>query len=161
IVNYQTMLIETTEQISRMLDSELARLQQGIITAHEQAGQVATGRTKAMLEHNVSGMSGVLLGAPWTFTLERGRGPAHGGNSKGAFLENLKQWIVAKGIPYKDNADLERLANFFRWHINKFGTRLWQSGGRQDIFTPAINEFSDNVANGVASIYVEEIISNL
>ncbi|MDR2065472.1 MAG: hypothetical protein LBP85_07190 [Prevotellaceae bacterium] len=154
-------LTQNTQEIEKMLDNEFASLQQNIINTHEQAGQVATGKTRSALEHSVSGLSGILLGAPWTFTLERGRGPAKSGNSQGAFLENLKQWIVAKGIPYNDNEDLERLAKFFKWYINKFGTNLWRKGGRQDIFTPAIKEFSNNVANGVANIYVDEVTNNL
>ena len=154
-------LTQTTDEIEKMLNTELATLQQNIITAHEQAGQVATGKTKQALEHNVSGFSGVLLGAPWTFTLERGRGPARGESSNGAFLKALKEWIVAKGLTFTDEKDLHRLANFLRWRINKFGTTLFQRGGRQDIFTPAIQEFGDNVAKGVGNIYVEEIISTL
>jgi hypothetical protein len=155
------ILTKSTEDIEKMLDSELILLKENIIKAHEQAGQKTTGRTVAMLEEHVLGMSGELLGAPWTFTLERGRGAAQGGSSNGAFLQALKEWIVAKGLEFKDEKDLHRLANFLRWRINTVGTRLFQSGGRKDIFTPAIEEFGNNITEKVGSIYSEEILSVL
>jgi hypothetical protein len=148
--------------ITQLLDTGLSKLKRDIIRNMEQSGQSATGTTAKALEHSVSRFHGMLEGAPWTFTLEKGRGSAkRNTGQKAEFVENLKRWIAAKGIPVSSQEDLERLANFFRWYINKFGTKLFREGGRKDIFTPAINEFSDNLAENLSSLYVEEIIKTI
>ena len=130
-----------------IIQTEFNALRTDIINRMTSAGQMATGRTaRKFTVENVSDSHGELWGAMWTFSLEKGRGPAKGkGNSSGDFVANLKLWIVAKGIQVKDEKDLDRLAKFFAWYINKFGTGLFRRGGRTDIYTPAIDQFMKNI----------------
>ena len=136
------------ETVKDILKDELGRLQSDIIKRHEQSGQVATGRTKASFSNYLtSENSGVLEGAMYAGTLERGRGAAKGkGSGQSNFLQNLKEWIVVRGLEYKDEADLERLAKFLKWWINKNGTKLFSSGKTIDIFTTPLNEFTERLS---------------
>ena len=149
-------------EVTKLLDDGLSKLKEDIIANIERAGKSATGTTVKALEHSVSGFRGMLEGAPWTFTLERGRGKAkRNTGQKKEFIEGLKRWIVARGIPVNSQEDLERLAKFFRWYINEHGTKLFREKGRKDIFTPPINEFTDSLSENLSNLYVEEIISTL
>lgn len=131
-----------------IIRTELEALKTSIINRSRAAGQRATGKTEALFEvKGVTDEHGEFWGALWTYTLEKGRAPSSGkGTSSGGdFVKNLKEWIVVRGIPYKDERDLERLAKFFAWYVNKFGTKLYKAGGRTDIYTPPIEQFLKNV----------------
>lgn len=149
------------ETIQDILNDELGILESDILKKHEQSGQVATGKTKASFSHYLpSATIGVLEGAMYAGALERGRGPATGkgwGNSD--FLQNLKEWIVVRGLSYKDEADLERLAKFLKWWINKNGTKLFSSGKTIDIFTTPLAEFTERLSQRV-SIHFRKDIDN-
>lgn len=92
---------------------------------------------------------------------ETGRGPAKGGNSNGIFLQNLKDWIKAKGLNVKDDAEAERLAAFLKWRINKFGTKQWQQGRRYDIYTSAVRNFEQRVADRLAQESLQQLINEI
>ena len=92
---------------------------------------------------------------------ETGRGPARGNDSKGAFLRNLKDWIKNEGLSVKDDDELERLARFFRWHINKFGTKQWRQGRRYDIYASAIDEFGERIHEKIAEENIQKILEEL
>lgn len=147
------------KSVSKLLTDEMLWLKQDIVRNMEQAGKTVTGRTKNSLQVFASGKQAVLEGASHLHTLESGRGPARGGaGDKQQFIQNLKEWIVAKGISYKDEQDLQRLASFFRWYINKFGISLYRRGGRKDIFTPAIEKFTKSVNAKIAKVYASELV---
>ena len=144
--------------VSSLLSDELQQLKQELVSSITQAGKSATGRTVNAIQVFASGKRGRLEAPSHLFTLETGRGPARGGSSdKQQFIENLKAWIVAKGIPYKDENDLQRLASFFRWYINKFGTKQYRSGGRNDIITPAIEKFLKSVNSKIPNLYSSKL----
>ena len=95
-------------------------------------------------------------------TLEKGRGSAKGkGSGNSDFLQNLKEWIVARNISYKDEKDLERLAKFLKWYINKNGTKLFRSGKTQDIFTTPIKDFTERISLRISSFYEKDIQNNI
>ncbi len=152
--------MSVTEQVNGVLRSELVQLRQSIIGRLEQAGKTATGATAAAIQV-LEGGDGPYLQLPsYIFTLESGRAPAsNGSGDKQRFIDNLKAWIVAKGISYKDEADLQRLAGFFRWYINKFGTKQYRQGGRNDIITSALERFKESVGGKVAEVYAKELAS--
>ena len=152
------------EAVSDILNQEFETLLSDVVARHEQAGQVATGKTRASFSHSLTGaQSGVFEGAFYSGALERGRGPARGGGGGNSdFLDNLKQWIVAKGLNYGGNEKgLERLAKFFRWYINKNGTKLFRSGQTEDILSTPINDFSERVSNRVGALFANEITNDI
>lgn len=147
--------------IEDILSKELEVLQQDIIKRHEESGQVATGKTRAAFSNRLTSSNvGVLEGAMYAGALERGRGPSSGkGSGNSNFIQNLKEWIVARGLTYKDEADLERLAKFLKWYINKNGTKLFRSGQTKDIFTTPISDFTERLTTKISSAF-EKTIEN-
>lgn len=147
------------ETIQYILDDELGILQSDILVKHEQAGQKASGKTASSFSHYLASANiGVLEGAMYAGTLERGRGPATGkGNGNSDFLQNLKEWIIVRGLSYTDEADLERLAKFLKWWINKNGTKLFRSGKTIDIFTTPLIDFSERLSQRVSVHFTNDI----
>ncbi len=145
-------------KVSDLLYNELQQLRQDIVSGLEQAGKTATGSTAAAIQVVVNGEGAQLQAPSHLLTLENGRGPARGSSSdKQQFINNLKTWIVAKGISYKDENDLQRLAGFFRWYINKFGTKQYRQGQQYDIITPAIERFKEKVNSKIADLHSAEV----
>lgn len=145
--------------IPDILNEEFARLEADIKQRHNQAGQNVTGKTLSAYSYTVNGFHGYLEGAAYVGTLERGRGPAkRGGIGNSDFLDNLKQWIQARGLDYGDSPEgLERLAKFLKWYINKNGNKLFRSGQHEDILTTPINEFIDRVFKRVSEVFMLDV----
>jgi len=146
-------------EIPKILNEEFASLEYEIKQRHIQAGQNVTGHTLSLYSYTVNGFHGYLEGAAYVGTLERGRGPAKGGNSNNTdFLDNLKQWIVSRGLDYGDSPEgLERLAKFLKWYINKNGNKLFRSGQTEDIFSTPINDFIERVSTRLSDLYLLDI----
>lgn len=145
-----------TESIENILTEELETLKSDITTRHETAGQKASGATISSLETLTNVNTGQLLGATYLGVLERGRRP---GKTPKGFVEILKAWIKAKGLSFSDDDDLTRFANAIKWKMIKSGSELYQAGGRQDIYTPAIADFENRLASRIA-VYFEQEIKN-
>lgn len=146
--------MNTDIRINQLLENEINLFRQDIVTTLQQAGKTATGHTTNAIQTSTRDKHATLEAPSYLFTLENGRGPARGSNSsKQQFIENLKEWIVAKGISYKDENDLQRLAGFFRWYINKFGTKQFRQGSRQDIITSAIDKLTQSVNEKIPKVY--------
>lgn len=138
-------------------------------------GSTASGRTADSMEIEVSGTTGRLTGRQAFFTLERGRGP---GRIPGNMIEIIKQWALDKGInispiPYIRQAsdkwqpkytEKERGLNAFAgavaFNIANKGTQLYQDGGRDDIYTPAIERAMNKLANNFLSEISTELWIN-
>ena len=147
--------------ISGLLNDELQTLRQDIVSAVEQSGKSATGRTVSGIQVVASGKQAQLEVPSHLFTLETGRGPARSGGDKQQFIENLKAWIVAKGISYKDEQDLQRLAGFFRWYINKFGTKQYREGRYQPGVTPVIDRAGESLHRKISDLCTNEFSKSI
>jgi hypothetical protein len=53
-------------------------------------------------------------------------------------IENIKEWVAARGKP-------ESMVWAIATKINKEGTKLWQQGGRTDIYTDLKEGFADKI----------------
>jgi len=149
--------------IPDILNDEFAKLEKDIKQRHIQAGQNVTGKTLSSYSYTVNGFHGYLEGAAYVGTLERGRGPAKKvGNNKTEFLDNLKQWIEARGLDYGGSPEgLERLAKFLKWYINKNGNKLFRSGKHEDIFTTPMNDFIERVYKRISDVFTLEVENNI
>ncbi|MDR1416269.1 MAG: hypothetical protein LBJ57_02465 [Prevotellaceae bacterium] len=151
-----------TEAIGSILREELDALLRDIISRHEQAGrtgQVASGRTRDSFEVAVEGLHGRIMGNRWPGpVLETGRKP---GRVPYDFQSIIREWIVAKGLSFRDNDQLNRWAAAIAWTIKREGTELYRSGAREDIFQTAIADFTDRLANRIAIFYAAEVVSNI
>lgn len=148
------------ESISNIITEELDILLSDVKTRLEQSGQVATGKTRDSFNVYLSNpYTGVLEGAAYAGVLERGRGPAKGGgsSSNSDFIENLKQWIVARNWVVKDAKDLEQKAKFLKWYLNKFGSWAFRNNSRTDIFTTPIEQFKKRITERVSNYYTTQI----
>lgn len=134
-----------------VLESELERLRTDIIESMIREDKRATGRTAQQITYDAEdtdvGIVGRLYVPSYFPTLQRGRPPARSGSGsdKQAFIDNLRQWIVAKGLQYKDEKDLQRLANFLRWRINKLGNKDYQQRKERDIYDTNVENFAQRI----------------
>jgi hypothetical protein len=146
------------QQISDILSKELEQLKADIIRRHEEAGQVASGRTRASFEVKVSDSNGQLLGNSYAGVLERGR---RGGKVPYDFKDILLRWAEAKGIYFANNTDARRWAWFVTQKIRREGTALYRSGQTVDIFTTPIDEMTERLAKKLAGLYTNEITNTI
>lgn len=142
------------ESIEIILAQELELLRDDITSRHEIAGQNVTGETIRSLEVITNAHTGRLLGATYLGVLEQGREP---GKVPRIFVEILKMWIVAKGLSFTDENDLTRFANAIKWNTIKHGSYLYRSGGRNDVYTPAIEDFQNRLAGRIVMYFETEI----
>lgn len=147
-------------EIEDILREELERLKSDIGDALRRNDKVVTGKTLRSLSVEVNGKNGALWGADYIQNVKRGRRPRQS-TEESDFLQNLKQWIVARHIPVKDNKDLDRLARFFRWYINKYGSKAWREGKEYDIYDTAIREFEERLEKRIIAIYENQITKDI
>lgn len=138
----------TTNQI---LQEELEQLKDEIIRCQKDAGLNASGKTIAGYEVSVeSERHGWLSGYSYVSVLETGRGS---GKVPMYFKEVIKKWILAKGLQYQDERDLNRMAASIAWVIHKEGTVLHRNGYRVDIFNTPLKDFTNRLANRLSTYY--------
>ncbi|MFV0392409.1 MAG: hypothetical protein ACK5KP_11100 [Paludibacteraceae bacterium] len=140
--------------IDNILREELEQLKNEIIFRHEQAGQVASGKTRASFSIEVSGNRGELWGNAYVGVLETGRQP---GKVPYQFRDIIKRWAIAKGLTFNDEKDLNRFAYFVAQKIAKEGTKLFRSGMKEDIFETPIRQFTERISERIYSAYSKEI----
>ena len=143
---------------TQIIYEELQTLEQDIVLRHEQAGQVASGKTRASFLVTADLTSGQLTGNSYVGVLERGRKP--GGVPKD-FIDIIQRWAQAKGISFSDEKQFNRWANAVKWKIIREGTKLYRSGQNQDIFETPIAQFSQRLPARIANYYTDEITNEI
>lgn len=137
--------MEGNQLIIDCLNNIKERIASNILTK----GEWASGKTAESMVVIPTERGGMLKGRPYFQSLEDGR-PA--GRVPYDFASIIRQWIIDKGIgvtpmPYKTNrphkytpADrgLNHMASAIAWSIKEHGTRLYQTGGRDDIYSDVI-----------------------
>lgn len=148
--------MESTEKI---IIEELEALKADIIQRQKDAGEMASGKTAEGYEVTAeSALSGELLGYSYVNVLQTGRKP---GKVPNDFKELIKKWIVAKGLQYQGEKELNRMAASIAWVIHKEGTALHRHGYKVDIFDTPIKNFTDRLTNRIAAYYTTEIDNEL
>lgn len=149
--------------IDSLLQQELEKCIAQIKTNSKNAGQVATGKTLRSLEWQLSkdgnDFIATILGRKYFGSLETGRGVYNGGKAAiKQFNDALVEWFRARGIHSEMNDEQLRLeANRLRWYINRYGTKLYQKGGRKDIFTPAVEAFQETLQQQLVFFFQKRI----
>ncbi len=153
------------EEIKAALDDCIADIRQ----RHVAAGQRASGRGMASLEASVErvgeGYRARILGLPYVGAWETGRAPARRAGKaqeQAAFVASLAEWCRIRGFPESSLSDEEyiRTARWLRWYINRFGTKLYRSGGRRDILTPACEALVRRMEQITSGYYENELHEN-
>ncbi len=117
---------------------------------------VATGASVNSLEVVTNVTGGQLLAAPHIGALEYGRGPRVTTTDQGMWV-NIQKWLLAKGKPAsKEDAVGLTL------HINKYGTKQFQSGQGSGVISGVINNKAINsLTNQIASAKTISITSDV
>lgn len=82
-------------------------------------------------------------------SVQTGRRPTPDKKPSRDMIDNITRWVNARGL------DIEAVWAIAT-NIQKKGTKLWQSGGREDIVDPAIDDFINNVSQAVLKAKVTE-----
>lgn len=95
-----------------------------------------------------------LFGRSFFMTVQTGRKPTPDKKPSRAMVDNIKKWIAARGMN-------ESAAWAIATNINKKGTKLWQSGGREDILDPAADVFVNDVSMNILETAADDFLSKI
>lgn len=165
-------IIEAQNKAMEILNEKLRQLADTIRANHEAAGQVASGRMRDSIRdvilHDNKIFIGFVEALDYVEALERGNAPwediptreANDGHYyayvPGWFAEAIGQWMHDKGIEETKERNRWSVA----WSIIHFGTRLYQDGGRSDIYSDLVEQYSEEIANDIMKEY-DTIITTL
>ena len=157
--------IEAQNKAMEILNEKLRQLADAIRANHEAAGQVASGRMRDSIRDVVLHDNKIFIGfveaLDYVEALERGNAPwedipireAKDGHYyayvPGWFAEAIGQWMLDKGIEETKERNRWSVA----WCIIHFGTQLFQDGGRTDIYSDLVEQYSEEIANDIMKEY--------
>jgi hypothetical protein len=145
-------MLDDTIEIEEMMREVFEQMRRDIIARHEQAGQVASGRTRDSLRSEiVPGMSSVtatLYGRKYFAALETGTKPwaKQYQHPPKPFVETIAEWMKDKGITGVSAYLVAR-------KIMQEGSSLYRSGGRNDIFTPAMQDAERKIGEQISALF--------
>lgn len=145
-------MLNDTIDIEEMMREVFEQMRRDIIARHEQAGQVASGSTRDSLRSEiVSGMSSVtatLYGRKYFAALETGSKPwaKQYQHPPRTFVNTIAQWMKDKGITGVSAYLVAR-------KIMQEGSSLYRSGGRNDIFTPAMQDAERKIDEQISALF--------
>jgi len=123
-------------------------------------GTNATGKTSSSLRFEVIDQTDTqilrIIGKPFFKVVETGRKPTpeYTKPSK-EFVESIKEWCRARGKE-------EKAAYGIALSIHQKGTKLFRSGGREDIFSNVItDDFVDGISKAVLGQFTNEYLKNV
>lgn len=139
-------------EIEDVLRSVFEQARQDIIANHERAGQVASGRTRDSIKvevvPGVSEYTATLYGREYFGALETGSRPwrKQYQHPPKPFVETIQQWMTDKGISGVSAYLVAR-------KIMREGSKLYRDGGREDIFTPVLQEVEEKLSQEISKIF--------
>lgn len=145
-------MLNDTIEIEEMMREVFEQVRRDIIARHEQAGQVASGRTRDSLRSEiVPGMSSVtatLYGRKYFAALETGSKPwaKQYQHPPKPFVETIAEWMKDKGITGVSAYLVAR-------KIMQEGSSLYRSGGRNDIFTPVMQDAERKIDEQISALF--------
>ncbi|MDR3706598.1 MAG: hypothetical protein P4L28_11925 [Paludibacteraceae bacterium] len=130
------------DTLQNILEQNLATLQADMQQAYQQENGTA-----ADFSHTVTANTGTLLGPDL----------AAGADN---FEQILQEWIAARGITIHNQDELDRVARFLQWWIQKNGTTQFRSA-QTDPYTPLIAAFTQRLNAQVTDYYATQIQTQL
>ena len=147
------------ERISDILNRELTALKDEIIQRSKDTGAWASGETADGYAVAVESDShGWLGGFGYVAALSTGRKP---GSAPMYFSEIIKRWIIAKGLNFEDEKDLDRWSRAIAWKIRRDGSWLYRNNERRDIFDTAVNDFHARLSKQIAFQYQIQLTNSI
>ena len=145
------MLIDFTD-IAEMMRQVFEEARQDIITRHEQAGQVASGKTrdgiKVEVTEDMNGATATMYGRPYFASLETGSKPwtKQYKHPPKPFVDTISEWMSDKGITGVSAYLVAR-------KIMQEGSLLHRNPDmRPDIFTTPMKEVEQKISDRISSI---------
>lgn len=128
-----------------IIREELEWLKQRIANNIIQQGANASGKTIASMKVTTKPDGGTLTGRAYFGALETGRRPTNPNTDNHVRLSDIiYDWMQAKGIHAIDGKDMS-MAWAIAKSIHKKGTRLYQQGGRDTIYSREILRTTANL----------------
>jgi len=160
------------DYIQEKIYSTLTKVKDEITENIYTHGLHASGKTASSMSIEMYENGGRLTGRFAFGTLETGRKP---GRIPRNMTEIIKEWAIAKGInvsqmPYKrtpsdkwqpkysvPERSLNAFAGAVAYNIKNKGTKLYQSGGAEIIYTPVINDAIKSLSKDILLIVTNAI----
>lgn len=118
-------------------------------------GTNATGKTSQSLKFEIkqegTKFSIQLKGRPFFMTVQTGRKPTPDKKPSREMIQNIGEWVNARGL---DESAVWAIAT----KIQQRGTRLWFEGGRDDIVDPAVDQYINDLSQGLLKAEAENFI---
>jgi hypothetical protein len=131
-----------TAELMAILSDETNSFLSQVKTNLDATGTTATGKSKDSLRYEITEEGSriviTVFGKPYFAVVETGRKPTPDKKPSRAMIDSIKEWLSARGKP-------ESMAWAVATKINKEGTKLWQQGGRTDIYTDLKEGFADKI----------------
>lgn len=126
---------------------------------HRAAGQIATGKTSALLRVQQTDKGFQLIGWTYSGSYEEGRKPG-----KMPPMDSLIEWAHAKGLTFKSDSQARSWAYCVARKIAREGTERYRrasAGDPEDIFTTPIEEMRKELTERVTFYFAKEIHQTL
>ena len=156
------------DELHKILDKMVAEMRDNLAKTKTNA----SGRTSQSLRVVMTDTGGQIWGRRYFRGVEQGRA---GGRVPHNFTSIIEQWIVDKGLTIKaiqykrkpsanwqpkytpEERGLRQMASAIARTIEKSGTSLYRSGGRQDIFTNVIEGNKADILKVAKEIITENL----
>lgn len=148
------MVVSLIQILSQYGTNTVAQIRNNLATT----GTNATGRTAQSLRYEVKNegfkQSLTIFGRKYFMTVETGRKPTPQYDKPSAqFVASIKQWADTKGIG--------KFAYAIAKSIHQKGTKLYQTGGRQDVVSNVVNAgLIEQMTQDVLSKFADEYLKN-
>lgn len=147
------MIVDTLQILSQYGNSTVARIRQNLSST----GTDATMETSRSLRFEVTDQGFIqtlrVLGKPYFMVAETGRRPTPNKKPSPQFVENIKKWQQVRGSEYS--------AYGIAMSINKYGTKLWQQGGRKDIVSNVVDEtLTAQITKDILAKFADHYLKN-
>lgn len=144
-------MLTDIRDIEVMLTEVFEQAKRDIIANHERAGQVASGKTRDSLSVEVTSdttsATATMYGRKYFAALETGSAPwkKQYKHPPRPFVETIAKWMTDKGI---EGVSAYLVAR----KIMREGSKLYRDGGRQNIFTPVMEDIEQRIDAQLSSI---------
>lgn len=168
----QEAINEAKQKAMDALANGMMRLADVIRANHENAGQVASGKMRDSIRSAVLHDNEIFIGyveaLGYVETLELGNAPWDDIPTKTAedghtydyvpewFAETIGEWMANKGLQETKTFNRYVVA----WNIIHEGTQLYRDGGRNDIYSEIVGQFSNEIADEIMQEY-DTLISTI
>lgn len=145
-------MLTDIRDIEVMLQEVFEQAKRDIIANHERAGQVASGKTRDSLSVEVvsdtTSATATMYGRKYFAALETGSAPwkKQYKHPPRPFVDTIQRWMDNKGI---EGVSAYLVAR----KIMREGSRLYRDGGKQNIFTPVMEDIEERIDAELSSIF--------